>query len=126
MISGTVGPNREALVRLKVSGPSGEEQEIEAVIDTGFSGQFTLPPALISKLRLTWLSQGQAIMANGQVETFDIYAIVVLWDGRPLRIMAEQADTEPMIGMSLLFACKLTLEIVDSGLVTIERIEVKT
>ena len=122
MITGIVSLNREAVVRLKVHAANGQEQEVEAVIDTGFTGQFTLPPTLIAGLGLTWLTQGQAIMANGQIETFDVYAAGILWDGQPIRVMAEEADTEPLIGMSLLYGYKMTMETVDGGPVTIERI----
>jgi predicted aspartyl protease len=38
MITGVVNVNREAVIRLAVAGPSGQQQEIEAIIDTGFTG----------------------------------------------------------------------------------------
>lgn len=42
MIKGAVNANREARLRLTVRGLSGQEREIEAVIDTGFNGFLTL------------------------------------------------------------------------------------
>ncbi len=44
MIAGVVTASRQAIIRLTVRGPEGQEQEIEAVIDTGFDGTLTLPP----------------------------------------------------------------------------------
>ncbi len=38
MIQGTVNANFEATIRLVIHGDSGQEQEIEAIIDTGFTG----------------------------------------------------------------------------------------
>ena len=38
MITGTVTAYREAIIRLNVRGPGGEEKTVEAVIDTGFAG----------------------------------------------------------------------------------------
>ncbi len=61
-------------------------------------------------------------MANGQIKTFDVYAAVILWDGQPIRIMAEEAATEPLIGMSLLYGYKMTMEMVDGDPITLERI----
>lgn len=38
MITGVVTADREAVMRLSVRGPTAQEHEIEAVIDTGFDG----------------------------------------------------------------------------------------
>jgi hypothetical protein len=57
MITGVVNPNREAIIRLMVAGPGGQQQDIEAIINTGFTGFLTLPPALVAALGLPWLSR---------------------------------------------------------------------
>jgi clan AA aspartic protease len=119
---GKVTANREAVIALRVQGPGGQEQEIDAVIDTGFTGELTLPPRIIAALGLSWLTDGQAMLANGQIETFPVYAATVLWDSQPIRVMAEEANTEPLVGMSLLYGYKLTMETLDGGSVLIERI----
>ncbi len=54
MMTGVVNANREATIRLVVIGPSGQQQEIEAIIDTGFTGFLTLPAVLIAALGLPW------------------------------------------------------------------------
>jgi len=36
MITGVVTADREAVIRLSVRGPTDQEHEVEAVIDTGF------------------------------------------------------------------------------------------
>ena len=53
MITGTVNANREAIIHLIALGPQGHQQEIEAVIDTGFTGFLTMPPALVAVLGLS-------------------------------------------------------------------------
>ena len=52
MIEGTVNENYEATIRLTLRGTTGEEHDIEAIIDTGFTGHLTLPRALIDRLAL--------------------------------------------------------------------------
>ena len=52
MIEGTVNAAREAVVRLTLQGPTGQEREVEAVIDTGYSGFLTTSLALVSELGL--------------------------------------------------------------------------
>jgi predicted aspartyl protease len=53
MIQGTVR-DEEARIRLNVNGLRGREQQIEALIDTGYTGFLTLPPRLITALALRW------------------------------------------------------------------------
>jgi len=53
---GAVNAELEAVVLLSVSGPQGKTQEIEAVIDTGYNGYVTLPPAMVERLRLPLVS----------------------------------------------------------------------
>jgi predicted aspartyl protease len=53
MITGAVKAD-EARIRLTVRGHRGREQEVEAVIDTGYTGALTLPLALITLLGLRW------------------------------------------------------------------------
>jgi len=52
MIRGAVNADREATIRLSVRGPSGQEREVDADIDTGFDGWLSLPPSLIADLGL--------------------------------------------------------------------------
>jgi hypothetical protein len=46
MITGVVQAG-EGRVRLKVKGRQGREQEIEAIIDKGYTASLTRPPAVI-------------------------------------------------------------------------------
>jgi predicted aspartyl protease len=65
MISGVVTPYREAVVRLRVSGSSGHEEEVEAVIDTGFTDFLTLPTATIAVLALPLAGSMRVTLADG-------------------------------------------------------------
>lgn len=120
MITGFVNAALEATIGLTVRGPSGKRKEIKAVVDTGFNGSLTLPPALIAKLGLVWRSYGSATLANGSIGDFDVYTATVVWDGKPRKILVEAADTDPLIGMRLLFGYDLRIQTVFGGNVTIE------
>ena len=121
MITGAVTANREAILALRVQGPGGQEQDVNVIIDTGFTGTLTLPISVITALGLRWLMQGQAILANGQPETFDVYRATVIWDGHPLHIMVEAAETDPLAGMTLMYGYDIFIQNVDGGLVTLQR-----
>lgn len=55
MIEGVVNAAYEPVVSLALQGPSGQTSEIEAVIDTGFTGFLTVTPALVMELGLDLL-----------------------------------------------------------------------
>ena len=102
-----------------VQGPAGQEEEIAAVIDTGFDGSLSLPSATIARLGLIWRRRGRALLADGSESVF-IHEAVVIWDGRPLRIAVDAADMIPLVGMSLLDGHELTIQVRPDGGVTIK------
>ena len=120
MIQGAVNAAYEAVVPLTVQGPLGEPREIEAVIDTGFTGFLTLPSALVTELGLAYRDRGRAILADGSEAIFDIYDVAVLWDSRLRNTRAVAAGVVPLVGMRLLDRHVLTVEVVDGGNVVIQ------
>ena len=58
MIIGVVNAQTEATIRLPVRAADGREQQMEAILDTGFNGSLTLPPAMIAGLGLRWRTRG--------------------------------------------------------------------
>ncbi len=120
MIEGTVNENCEAIIRLTLRGVAGEEQDIEAIIDTGFTGHLTLPMALIDRLALSWRSRAQALLADGSLHVFDAYVGTVLWNGKDRTVEVDAADTEPLVGMGLLRGHGLRVDVVENGAVKIE------
>jgi clan AA aspartic protease len=119
MIRGVVNADREARIRLAVVGPSGQQQEIEAIIDTGFTGFLTLPTVLVAGLGLSWLCRQPGILANGSVDSFDVYVATVVWDGQFRTVEVDAADADPLAGMSLLDRHSLLIDVVRGGIVTI-------
>ena len=120
MILGVVNARYEATIRLPVRDAAGREHEIEALLDTGFNGSLTLPPATIAAMGLSWRTRGLIVLANGTDDLCDIYAATVIWDGRPRHILVEEADTDPLVGMALLYGHDVRMQVVEGGSVRIE------
>lgn len=121
MIAGAVKAD-EARIRVTVRGRRGREQEVEAVIDTGYTGALTLPPALIALLGLRWQSTQRATLADGSTCVFQVYVGKVVWDGKARQILVDEADTDPLIGMRLLRGHELKMQVRYRGRVTIKRL----
>ena len=64
MITGAVSADREAIIRLSIRDAQGQEQEFEAVVDTGFDGWLSLPSVVIAALGLPWRRRGRALLAD--------------------------------------------------------------
>ena len=124
MIVGTVTNDHEAVIRLTVRGPSGQEQVVRAVIDTGFNGSFSLPPELIAALGLPWRRRGRALLADGSETVFDIYEGTVEWDGSSRRVAVDEASTAPLVGMALLNGYELNIEVRTGGRATVRMLPV--
>jgi clan AA aspartic protease len=122
MINGLVNSDLEAIVLLRVLGPTGQQLDIEAVIDTGFDGWLSLPPALIAQLGLGWQRRGRALLADGTDSIFDIYQGEVIWDGHSRRIAVDEADTMPLVGMALMKDYELTIQVRSLGQVSLRQL----
>jgi clan AA aspartic protease len=122
MITGRVTADRQTVIRMTIRGKNGRDQEVEAVLDTGFDGWLSLPPALLAELGFEWRRRGRAFLADGSESVFDIYEGVVIWDGQPCRVPIHGADVTPLVGMSLLDGYEINIQVRPSGNVTIRRL----
>ena len=64
MIDRMVTEDLEAIVQVIVVATDGRQQQIRAVIDTGFSGFLTLTPAVVAALDLAWLGRETGTLAR--------------------------------------------------------------
>ncbi len=119
MIEGVVNAAYEPVVALALQGPLGQTSEVEAVIDTGFTGFLTVTPALAAALELALEGTSRATLADGSEVTFDVYDVAVLWDGQPRYVLADAAETTPLVGMRLLDRHNLNIDVEDGGRVLI-------
>jgi len=121
MIRGIVTSQLEPVIRLTVLGQRGKRLKIDAVIDTGFNGDLSLPPELIHSLGLSWRRRGRATLADGTESLFDIYNAAAIWDRRRKPIKVDEADATPLIGMALLDGYELRVEAWPGGRVAITK-----
>ena len=119
MIEGVVNDAYEAVVALSLQGTTGQVQDVEAVIDTGYSGFLTLPAALVSEMELPFAYVGRAFLANDDEVSFDVHDVTVLWDGEPRHIKADATGSTPLAGMLLLDRHDLNIEVERGGRVVI-------
>ena len=120
MIQGVVNAAYEAIITIPLQGSEGRTREIEAVVDTGYSGFLTLPPGLVDELGLPFAYMGQAFLANDAEVDFDVHYVTVLWDGQRRDIEADATGSTPLVGMLLLDKHDLNIEVESGGRVVIQ------
>ncbi len=98
-------------------------QLVDTVIDTGFSGFLTLPFDVISALGLSWEGRDVATLGDGTSCTFEVYTVIVIWDGQYREIYVNESETIPLIGMRLLRGYDLRIQAIEWGMVTIKALK---
>jgi clan AA aspartic protease len=122
MITGIVNEDFEPIIPLSVCGSDGKVYTQDAIVDTGFNGWLSLPPDLIAQLNLRWKRRGRAILGDGSECIFNVYEAVVVWDGVLLTIPIDEADSEPLVGMSLMEGYQLTVQVFEDGCVELSKV----
>jgi clan AA aspartic protease len=121
VISGIV-VDRHATVTLTFFLPNGSSIPIEFVIDTGFTGHLCLPPEAVSLMRLPFLHDLPANLADNSEVLLAIHAATVLWDGEEQEIRVIATGRRPLIGTALLDDQELVIQFTEGGLVTIDEL----
>jgi clan AA aspartic protease len=122
MMTGEVTPDKEAIVRLIVRGPGGQEERVSAVLDTGYTEYLTLPPVTIAALGLLYQYSVPMYLADGSPIRVRVYDAIIVWNGVERSIPVQETDGDVLLGMSLLYGSRLLVDVVDGGQVAIHDI----
>lgn len=116
----------QAMLAIRVIGPAerpdGESGLMDAVIDTGFTGQLVLPPEAVDRLGLPGRGRQRAILADGRTVEVNVYLARVIWHGRERAVQVLATDGGPLVGMALLRGSRLTVDAAPDGPVLIEEL----
>ena len=122
VLAGRVEPVNilEARISVAVAGPSWEFWEVEAVIDTGFSGWLTLPAVAVRELDLQIYRRRRVRIADNQVTWMPTYRAVAQWQGQQIGILVHQTENpRPLLGTAMLEHCRLTVDMQEGGPVAV-------
>ena len=120
MMAGSVS-GRHALVPVTLRIRSQPDLTIEFVLDTGFVGFPTLPPAAVAKLALPFRYRVPAGLADGSQVMVDVHMATIVWHGLERRTEVIATGKQPLLGASLLDGNDLAIRFADGGPVTIQR-----
>jgi clan AA aspartic protease len=112
--------DRRPMIPLDLLAPDGQQVEIEAVLDTGFSGFLSLPVPLVNALALPFLNYFRAFLADGSSVRLSVHAAAILWDDDERDVEVLATGRQPLIGTAILDGHDVTIEFMEGGPVTIE------
>jgi clan AA aspartic protease len=119
VITGRVLHHRPTLV-VAVVGPDGAPRDFEAIVDTGFTGHLTLPAQAVATLRLPFVSYYTAGLADGSRVRIPLHEAAVVWHGAQRTVPVLVTGNRPLIGMSLIYGSRLTLEGIHDGVLNLD------
>ena len=120
MMQGVVNLRREATLTVVIGNSNRKLQKIDAVIDTGFNGFLSLPSEIINNLNLSWSGSDIVTLGDGSETFFDLYIATIIWDGKYREIDIVESETEPLLGMAMLYGYRLQVDNIEGGVVQIE------
>ena len=120
MIRGSVNAELEAVVSLEVLGPLEASVQIDLEVDTGLNGDLSLNRNLIGSLQLKRAGIRYGTLADGTSVLFDAYIATVDWHGAVRTVTVVESDGGNLLGMSLMKHSRLVIDVIESGMATIE------
>ena len=120
MIRGYIAADLVPRVPLTLFSEAGHSREVQAVLDSGFNSELTVPNRFIQEFGLKPLGKVRMFLGDGSEHLCPTYEATIEWDGIPRVVVAEICDLDPMIGMGLLRGFRVNMEVEPGGEIGIE------
>ena len=115
MIRGKVADNLDASIELTVCVSDGREEKVSAVIDTGFSSEIAAPVVWLEHVGAIEVAPTDVRLADDTLLEVPCYSLTVLWHGQKRLVRAIGAGDEILIGMRLLYASRVIMDVQENG-----------
>ena len=119
ILRGIVNSDLEPRLNLRLRGQDGLVSVVDALVDTGYSGEISLPISVAKRLGSVRGLGGRIVLADGTSIAYDSYNVDFEWLGSRRRVAASAMGDDVVIGMGLLSEHALMIEATVGGAVTI-------
>lgn len=111
-MTGRVDGDGRALLRVPVAAAAGGPRiDVEAWVDTAFTGGLTMPRSMAAGIGLAMGVATQAILADGSRVGLDSFVCYLNWFGGTYRTQAVATDaTFPLLGTQFLAGRRLVVD----------------
>jgi predicted aspartyl protease len=116
---GYVKRNLDPIVAVFVVGDNGHRWRQEAVVDTGFNGNLTMPAGTIQEVGLRLYGLIAVTLADEQTNLHNHYDATVLWEGGERTDHVMESADQFLPGTNLFPGRMLTVQMSEGGHVVI-------
>lgn len=119
-IRGGKSADRQVLGSIEVVNADGRLRQVEVLLDTEFTGCLTLSAETVRQLGLSSVGRRTLESANGEWSESQAYLATASWHGHLADVLVLESDSAPLLGMTLLWGSRVTLETDTQGAPQIE------
>ncbi len=119
MITGRI-VNRQALVPITYRLPGHPDFVIEHVVDTGFTGQLTLPASAVAAMGLPLDHSENINLANDSSEQVPFHFATILWEGQEFVADVIATGRKPLFVTALMDGKELVIQFAEQGIMTLD------
>ena len=127
MISGRVQPHGQTprtgkpIIRVEVANAvtPAAVLSVEFLVDTGFTGYLTLTPTNVRDLELPYTRNRRVRLADGSTRSLAMRVAQVDWDGQMRSVPVFESESQPLLGMAMLWGKRVTIDVWAGGDVTV-------
>lgn len=123
MTDGTVTRDRKIVMPLDVHCKDGSSVSVDALVDTGFNGHLTLPEDLLRLVHAEEDNVWTVELGDGNTVEMNSYAVEVNWLGSVRHVVVLESESEPLLGISMLWDHRVSFEAVNGGKVSVATLE---
>ena len=114
--------NLHALIDVAFRRPAQPGLSLEFVVDTGFTGEITLPPTAVAAMGLPFAYDQAITLADDSDVEIAVYRETIVWQESERLVHVFVTGNRPLLGTALLAGCDLFARFVANGHVTIDDI----
>lgn len=111
----------EPMVQLFVYSASDERVPLNVLVDTGFTGSFSLPHTVARRLGLSRVGSDSVQFGDGSVYAADLYELDIECDGSRRTLYADAFGADLVIGTELMRDYEVLIRLVNGGLVRLTK-----
>ena len=119
MMSGKVN-HRQAGLPVTIQLLSQPGLTLEFVVNTGFTGELTLPQAAVAVMQLPFLYDQRSVLADGSTIFIPVHQAIIFWNGTRHLVRVLATGRRPLLGTALLDDQELRVRFREGDFVSVE------